>query len=65
MACERGKDYEKESNWYSRNSEDTYVVGDFDVSHDHVFKLEVRFESETHNSDGYSKFAYCYSQIIE
>ena len=65
MACDRGKDYENENNWRSRNSDETYVVDDFDVGHGHVFRLEVRHQSDAAGSDGYSKFAYCYSQIIE
>ena len=65
LCCERGRDYENDNNWRSRNSDEAYVVTDYDVSHNHVFKLEVRFESEAAGSDGYSKFAYCYSNIIE
>ena len=64
-ACEKGRDYEVDNNWRSRNSNETYVVDDYDVTHDHVFRVEVRFQSEAAGSDGYSKFAYCRSNIIE
>ena len=65
MACEKGRDYEVDNNWRSRNSNETYLVDDYDATHDHVFRVEIRFQSEAAGSDGYSKFAYCRSNIIE
>ena len=64
-ACEKGKDYEIDNNWRSRNSSETYLVDDYDANHNHVFRIKVEFESEAASSNGYSKFAYCYSNIIE
>ena len=64
-ACEKGRNYEVDNNWRSRNSNETYVVDDYDATHNHVFRVEIRFQSEAAGSDGYSKFAYCRSNIIE